>query len=274
MIQLSQLLTYRDEGVLLLPGLFSDEELTAMQQQLSVVSRDRHATRILEDDGSSVRSIYAAHQSNEVFNLLSRHPRLVEPARSILGGDVYVYQFKINLKGAFSGDVWQWHQDYIYWLKEDGMPTARVCTAAVFLDEVNEFNGPMFVIPGSHREGVIDLSPKEPRKRSPDEPGWMANLVADIKYSVDRETIARLVRQQGLSSLKGPPGTVVFFDGNLVHGSAQNISPLGRTMIFVTYNRVDNVPVPRGEPRPSFLVSRDTLPITTVADDALRRACG
>ncbi|XYH93510.1 hypothetical protein ACMHYB_37440 [Sorangium sp. So ce1128] len=64
MIQLGQLLTYRDQGVLLLPGLFSDEELAVMQEQVPVVSWDRHAMRILEDDGSSVRSIYAAHQSN------------------------------------------------------------------------------------------------------------------------------------------------------------------------------------------------------------------
>jgi ectoine hydroxylase len=35
---------------------------------------------------------------------------------------VYIYQFKINVKAAFGGDVWQWHQDYIFWRNEDGMP--------------------------------------------------------------------------------------------------------------------------------------------------------
>lgn len=51
------------------------------------------------------------------------------------------------------------------------------------------------------------------------------------------------------------------FHPNLAHGSAPNLSPWDRTMMIVTYNSVSNVPVPPGEPRPEFLVSRDTRPL-------------
>ena len=61
--------------------------------------------------------------------------------RSVLYLRIYIRHFKINTKQAFKGDVWPWHQDYSYWKKEDGMPTARVLNIAIFLDEVNEFNG-------------------------------------------------------------------------------------------------------------------------------------
>ncbi len=57
---------------------------------------------------------------------------------------------------AFEGDVWQWHQDYGTWLNDDMMPTERAMNVAIFLDDVNEYNGPLMFIPGSHKKGVID----------------------------------------------------------------------------------------------------------------------
>jgi ectoine hydroxylase len=81
----------------------------------------------------------------------------------MLKSDANVHQFKINSKAAYRGDVWEWHQDYIFWQREDGMPTARVVNAVVFLDDVNEFNGPLLLIPTSHHLGVIDVPAYDPR---------------------------------------------------------------------------------------------------------------
>ena len=67
-----------------------------------------------------------------------------------------MHQFKINGKMAFEGDVWQWHQDYGTWLNDDMMPTERAMNVAIFLDDVNEYNGPLMFIPGSHKKGVVD----------------------------------------------------------------------------------------------------------------------
>ncbi len=92
------------------------------------------------------------------FAKLARHPRMVEPIRQMFGEDVYMHQFKINGKQAFDGDVWQWHQDYGTWRADDQMPEARAMNVAIFLDEVNEFNGPLMFIPGSHKLGVLDAS--------------------------------------------------------------------------------------------------------------------
>ena len=74
----------------------------------------------------------------------------------LLGEALYMHQFKINGKMAFEGDVWQWHQDYGTWLNDDLMPTERAMNVAIFLDDVNEFNGPLMFIPGSHKKGVVD----------------------------------------------------------------------------------------------------------------------
>src|SRR3546814_9075899 len=74
----------------------------------------------------------------------------------MLGGEVYVHQFKINGKAAFDGDVWQWHQDYGTWAADDDMPAPRAMNLAVYLDEVTEFNGPLLFIPGSHKVGKLE----------------------------------------------------------------------------------------------------------------------
>ena len=47
-----------------------------------------------------------------------------------------MHQFKVNAKAAFDGDVWQWHQDYGTWKRDDEMPEPRAMNIAVFLDDV------------------------------------------------------------------------------------------------------------------------------------------
>ena len=86
---------------------------------------------------------------------MSRHPRLVEPLMQLFGESVYVHQFKLNAKAAFEGDVWQWHQDYGTWARDDGMPEPRAMNIAMFLDEVLPINGALMLIPKSHKQGVF-----------------------------------------------------------------------------------------------------------------------
>ena len=85
---------------------------------------------------------------------LTRHPRLVEPALQILGEPAYIQQVKVNVKAAFSGEVWQWHYDFATHHEEDGVLRPLALNLHVFLDDVSEFNGPLWFIPGSHAVGA------------------------------------------------------------------------------------------------------------------------
>lgn len=269
--------TYDDNGFLLLPEYFSKAEVDVMRNELPVIFAEDSPRRVIEKEGTTVRSVYGSHCTNEVFRCLTRHPRLVEPAKQILEGEVYVYQFKINAKAAFGGDVWQWHQDYIFWRKEDGLSTPRVLSVVVFLDEVNEFNGPMLVIPGSHKEDVVDVPARDELWRGEarqmdayqNSPSWISNLTADLKYSLDRQTIKKLVTEHGIVASKGPIGTAMFFHGNLAHASTNNISPFDRAVVIITFNSVENIPLPVNTLRPEFLVARDFTPVDSLSDDVL-----
>lgn len=255
-----QVEAYRADGYLLLPGLFSPSEVGALKTELPAIFAEDSPARVLEKETGVVRSVYGSHRQNAAFAHLVRDPRLLGAAREILEDDVYVHQFKINAKLAFRGDVWEWHQDYIFWRNEDGMPTPRVVTAALFLDEVNEFNGPLLLIPGSHRRGVIE--PEVRRQAAAMEPSWKADVAADLSYSVGQEDLAAMVAEHPIVGPRGAPGSALFFDGNVVHGSAPNMSPFDRVLVLVTYNAVSNAPAPREQPRPEFLCSRDFTPLS------------
>jgi ectoine hydroxylase len=246
-----------------------------MRDALPPVLADDSSRRVVEKDGGVIRSVYGSHEINDVFQRLTRHPRILNPATQILGSDAYVYQFKINVKAGFGGDVWRWHQDFIFWHNEDGMPSPRVTSVAVYLDDMTEFNGPLFLIPDSHRQGMIDASaPSADGEGSAlgraykNSPSWISNLTADLKYSLNKETVSRLVRKNGIVSAKGPAGSALFFHGNTVHGSSNNISPFDRVVAIVTFNSTENVPVPVEEPRPEFLVSRHPAPVLPLSDDS------
>lgn len=268
-----QLKTYKNNGFVLLNECFSRTEIEIMKAELPALFAEETSKRVLEEEGNTVRSVHGSHTSNEVFRCLSRHPRLVLPAMHILGSKVYIYQFKINAKAAFSGDVWEWHQDYIFWKKEDGLRTPRVTNALVFLDEMNELNGPLFFMVGSHKEGMIEVKARNFKENSEESKvngsSWKSSFTAKLKYSLNQKMIADLALKYKIVSIKALPGSVLFFDSNIVHSSPNNISPFDRSVVIVTFNSIENIPSTVDNPRPDFLVSRDFRPIEPLSDDAL-----
>lgn len=260
----AQLGHYHDLGYVLLDDVFSTDEVDALKQDLPALMAEDSPRRVLEKDGRTVRAIHGCHTTSEAFRRLVRHPRILGPSAQILGSDVYVHQFKINIKAAFTGDIWKWHQDFIFWLKQDGMREPRAVNLMVFLDDVNEYNGPLYVVPRSHDRGTIEVPSDDSRSA-----GWRASFVADLKYAIDRESLAEMVAEYGIAAPKGRAGSVLVTHCNLVHGSPPNMSPFDRVLAIVTYNSVENTLLPVPEPRPEFLVGRDFTPLSAVDDDAL-----
>ena len=149
-----QLKEFDEQGYLFFPNCFSEEEIALLRDDAEAILKlDRK--EVWREKSGAPRTAFAAHTFNETFRLLACHPRLVEPLRQLFGEDVYVHQFKLNAKAAFEGDVWQWHQDYGTWARDDGMPEPRAMNIAVFLDEVMPINGALMVIPKSHKQGVL-----------------------------------------------------------------------------------------------------------------------
>src|SRR5882672_4447318 len=88
-------------------------------------------------------------------------------------------------------------------------------------------------------------------------------------WTLDEETVTRLVKEGGIVAPTGKAGGMLMFHGNLVHGSAGNITPYPRKIVYLTLNAVSNYI--RTPTRPEFIAHRDFTPIQTVDDDALLR---
>lgn len=257
-----QIQKYEEEGMLFLPNYFSETEVSILRQELLLLP-DKLPGRMMENDKQTVRALHGVHIHNKNFQSLVQHPLLLEPAQQILRDSVYLYQFKINMKAAFTGDMWPWHQDYAFWYQEDGMPEPRTVSAAIFLDEVNHFNGPLYLICGSHKEGLIK-SEVHSSTVGGEEVGWETNVSANLKYCLDNATITRLVKKGDIIAPVGCTGSVLFFHSNIAHGSVPNISPYPRRLIIITYNSIKNIPLYYNKQRPEFLVSRDYTPLQSV----------
>jgi ectoine hydroxylase len=258
-ISAQQLRQFDEDGYLFFPDCFAEEEIALMRSEGEIILHlDRQ--EIWREKSGAPRTAFAAHTFNEVFRLLAHHPRLVEPLRQVFGEDVYVHQFKLNAKAAFEGDVWQWHQDYGTWARDDGMPEPRAMNIAVFLDEVFPFNGALMLIPKSHRHGTLQAGHD---KATTSYPLW----------TLDQETVTRLCREAegpgrpGIVAPTGKPGSVLMFHGNLVHASAPNITPYPRKIVYLTLCAVSNHITKFT--RPEWIAHRDFTPIAPVADDAL-----
>ncbi|MGW3207773.1 phytanoyl-CoA dioxygenase family protein [Streptomyces sp. NPDC001135] len=248
---------YHRDGFVLVPEVFSQAELASIKSALAEDVTVKGPHLITEDDGETMRAVYASHTRHPLFRDLVSSERLLGPAMQLVDQDLYVHQFKVNTKRPFGGESWAWHQDYPVWRDADRMPQPRAVNAAVFLDDVTEFNGPVVFLRGSHR-----LGSEASRRQQGHE---AAEHIDPHDYMLSAEDLSRLVGVHEMTSPKGPAGTVVFFSTEIVHGSAPNISPFPRDLLITTYNASSNAPRPLGEPRPEYLVGRDTTPLVPQA---------
>jgi ectoine hydroxylase len=255
-----QIRQFEEDGYLFLPGVFSKEEMAVLNAEVPGLFAQKRDEVIREKGSDAPRSAFYVQTWNEVYGMLARHPRLVEPGVQLLGSDkLYMHQFKINAKSAFDGAVWQWHQDFATWHNDDNMPRPQAMNIALFLAEANEFNGPLMFIPKSHRKGRLEA-------------GHDVTTTSYPLWTIDNQTITRLVEEGGIVAPKGPPGSMLIFHGNLVHASGSNLTPWSRWIVYLSLNRCDNAI--RRFKRPTWIANRDFTPIDMAADDCLLRYAG
>ncbi|MCE8018332.1 ectoine hydroxylase [Halomonas sp. MCCC 1A17488] len=258
----AQLDEFERKGFLFEPNFIRGEELDELRRELSeLLNRDDFRGRdfsITEPGSREIRSLFAVHYLSERFASLARDERLVGRVRQILGGDAYVHQSRINYKPGFEGKGFNWHSDFETWHAEDGMPAMHAVSASIVLTDNHEFNGPLMLIPGSHRVFVPCLgeTPDDHHRQS----------LKRQEFGVPgRDALRELVARHGIEAPKGTAGGLLLFDCNTLHGSNANMSPDPRSNVFFVYNRRDNAcvePFAARRRRPRFLAHSPDEPWT------------
>lgn len=260
---------FERDGYLMLDDVFSDEETSFLQSEAGKLLGDPDAlekeTVIAEPGSNEVRSIFRIHAQSRVIARLAADTRLAGVARFLLNDDVYIHQSRLNYKPGFQGKEFYWHSDFETWHVEDGMPRMRALSMSVLLSDNMPHNGPLMLIPGSHRQYLtcVGKTPQDHYRQS----------LKRQEYGVpDQDSLAELAHRFGIVAPTGKAGSVVIFDCNIMHGSNGNITPFPRANAFMVYNAVSNrlvAPFGVDRPRPAFIAARGVPDVIIPADGRL-----
>ena len=250
---------YERDGFLIMPDFFSPAEVEIVLSKLELLKNDprirERPEAIIEPEGDELRSLFAVHRLDPFFDDIAADERFVDIASQLLGSEVYVHQSRINLKPGFAGKEFFWHSDFETWHTEDGMPRMRAVSFSLLLTPNYEFNGPLMLVPGSHKHYIASVG------ETPED-HYRTSLKRQEHGVPDPETLSGFVEEGGITSCLGEAGTLVIFECNTLHGSNGNISPLPRSNLFMVYNSVENhvtEPFCGRPPRPDYIAHRGEI---------------
>ncbi len=218
---------FQENGYLVLTGAVSEEERRALIDEAAAICRGRRgelggAVPKLEGaDGMSddevLKHFLCIHQPHKVSETIHRflsHKGNVEVLTRVIGPNVKCMQSMLFIKAA--GKAGQaWHQD------EDYIPTRdrSLCGAWIAIDDAVIENGCLWVIPGSHKRGV--LYPQYPHN--------------DKRFDCALEAYGFPYTEKDEVPVEVPAGSIVFFNGYLLHRSLPNRSEKGYRRVLVNH---------------------------------------
>lgn len=158
--------------------------------------------------------IHFPHKLSRVIRDLARLPAVVDVLTEVIGPDVKLMQSMLFIKSA--GKPGQaWHQD------EAHIPTRdRSLTAAwIALDDATVDNGCLWVIPGSHRRGVL----------------YPVRDQDDDRFDCTQEAYGFGYREADAVPVELPAGSALVFNGYLLHRSLPNTRRAGMRRALVNH---------------------------------------
>lgn len=218
---------YQRQGFLTAPAVFSAGQLEALRAESDRVLKliggeaERYAKRIEwevdhlapeERRGMDrvIRKLEPVSDLSPIFAEFAFHPGVVSPMMQILDGPVELFEDKLNLKLP-GGSPYPWHQDWVCCWRAH---TDQLVTCFIYLDDADEVNGCLWVVPGSHIG----------KPMCPFKPG--------SRFEID----PAFVDQDKAIPVPLKAGEMIFFDPYLLHYSDLNRSNSPRRAIIYTYN--------------------------------------
>lgn len=167
----------------------------------------------------ALRRVNAPVEVSGAYYKAMAESRMADCVADLIGPNIKFHHSKINSKLPGAKTVVKWHQDFPFTPHSND----DLITALLMVDEVTNENGPLEVVPGSHKGDIHSLW----------HDGVFTGAIAD--------DIAETCRSQSVSC-KGPAGSVCLMHTRLLHGSAANLSDKPRTLFIAVYSAEDAIP--------------------------------
>ena len=220
MLSKQQIEFYNENGYLLVENAVSPAQLARMRDIAYDFIEKSRAVSVSDDvfdldDGHSAEAprltrIKLPHRQHPYFWEVAKNSGITEVLRQLLGPDVLLQTSKLNTKAPGGGAAVEWHQDWAFYPHTND----RILACGLMLEDVDLANGPLQVIPGSHKGPVLDHNNKD---------GVFCGAIdpEDPEFHADKAV-----------TLTGKAGSMTVHHARTLHGSAPNRSDRARLILF------------------------------------------
>ena len=223
------------DGFLTLPDAVTPEQLSALRGTFAdwVQESRKHADDYGEtldgrarfdlepghsSDSPALRRVQSPEEVSDNYAGVMRTARTVDYVVDLIGPAIKFHHGKVNSKLPGAATKVKFHQDFPF----QPMTNDDVITALLFVDDVTLENGPLEVVPGSHKGPLYSLW----------HDGKFTGAVADDIVDQHKDQIVKCT---------GTAGSVCLMHSSLLHGSAPNLSDKPRTLYITTYYAEDAI---------------------------------
>ena len=221
---------YDHNGYLMVENAVSDDQLRELRRiTYDLIEKSREVTESDDiydlDEGHSAASprltrIKLPHRVDPYFWELLRGSKITEVLNDLLGPDTMLQTSKLNTKAPGGGAAVEWHQDWAFYPHTNDSMLAF----GLMLEDVDADNGPLMVIPGSHKGEILS---------------HMSNSVFCGAIDPDDP----LFEKEKAVTLTGKAGSMTVHHARTLHGSAPNTSNRARLILFYECHAADAWPL-------------------------------
>ncbi len=230
MLSKEQKTFYDDNGYLMIENAVSSAQLETLRRiTYDLIDKSRSVTENNDvydlDEGHSAEHprltrIKLPHRQHPFFGELLRNSRITEVLTELLGPDTMLQTSKLNTKAPGGGAAVEWHQDWAFYPHTND----DMLAFGLMLEDVDADNGPLMVIPGSHKGPILSHMSN----------GVFCGAIDpdDAAFELDRAV-----------TLTGKAGDMTVHHVRTLHGSGPNMSDRNRLILFYECHAADAWPL-------------------------------
>ena len=221
---------YQENGYLMVKDVIRPDQLAKLQQiTYQLMDASKHISESNEiydlDDGHSADAprltrIKLPHKQNPYFWEILRNSGVTEVLTDILGINTTIITSKLNTKSPGGGSAVEWHQDWAFYPHTND----DLLAFGLMLEDVTPDNGPLMVIPKSHK-------------------GPLLSHKTEGIFSGAIDADDPLFEQDKAVTLTGKAGSMTVHHARILHGSAPNMSDRNRLILFYEVAKADAWPI-------------------------------
>ncbi len=230
MLSAAQKAFYADNGYLLVEDVVTGAQLKKLQDiTYRLIDESRKVSesndRFDLDKGHSAAAprltrIKLPHKQDPYFWEILTQSKVTNVLTDLLGDDTTLITAKLNTKAPGGGQAVEWHQDWAFYPHTND----DLLAFGLMLEDVTLDNGPLMVVPGTHRGPLLS---------------HQSNGVFCGAIDPDDP----LFEKDKAVTLTGKAGSMTVHHVRTLHGSAPNMSDRNRLILFYEMARADAWPI-------------------------------